>query len=266
MSVKKKLGLGVATAALGLSLIGGGTFAAFNDVKTVNNHFASGTLELDVKGGKNKPVNFDLANMKPGDSVERVFKLRNVGSLAIKEVLMNVRAEEFINGGNGSTLEEYLKQFEIQVFKVDQDHEGYNYGRDSILKSKNVTLYDLYTGDLKGKVKKEYLVGNRINLAPIGSKHTNQGLISESKNSVKIDISFKNDKSKNEAGEYDQNQFMNNSINFFFDLEATQWDGIKIKKDDANGEINNGKQVQENRLPRDNTSGSGEFDDNPVTD
>ncbi|WP_370294504.1 TasA family protein [Rossellomorea marisflavi] len=265
MSIKKKLGLGVATAALGLSLIGGGTFAAFNDVKTINNHFASGTLKLDVKGGKNQPVNFDLANMKPGDSVERIFKLRNVGSVAIKDVLMNVRAEKFNNGNNGSTLEDYLRQFEIKLFKVDQDHEGYSYGRESILESKDVTLYDLYTGNLDGKVKKEYLVNNRINLAPIGSKHTNQGLISDSKNSVKIEIAFKNDKEKNEAGEYVQNQFMNNSINFFFDLEATQWKGIKIEKDDANGEINNGKQVQDTKLPRDNTSGSGKISD-PVTD
>ncbi|KZE51627.1 TasA family protein [Rossellomorea marisflavi] len=265
MSIKKKLGLGVATAALGLSLIGGGTYAAFNDTATVNNHFASGTLELNVKGGKNKPVNFDLSNMKPGDSVERIFKLKNVGSLAIKEVLMNVRADEFDNGGNGSTMEDYLKQFTIKVFKVDQDHEGYTYGRESILESKDVTLYDLYTGNLDGKVKGEYLIENRINLAPIGSNHTDQGLISGSNNSVKIEIAFKNDKKKKENGEYEQNQFMNNSIDFFFDLEATQWKGIEIRNTDANGEINNGKQVQDNRLPRDNTSGSGKID-NPVTD
>ncbi|UTE73501.1 CalY family protein [Rossellomorea marisflavi] len=265
MSIKKKLGLGVATAALGLSLIGGGTYAAFNDTATVNNHFASGTLDLAVKGGKNKPVNFDLSNMKPGDSVERIFKLKNVGTIAIKDVLMNVRAEEFDNGDNGSTMEDYLKQFKIKVFKVDQDPEGYTYGRESILESKDVTLYDLYTGDLDGKVKEEYLKENRINLAPIGSNHTNQGLVSESDNSVKIEIAFKNDKKKKENGEYEQNQFMNNSIDFFFDLEATQWKGIKIEKDDANGEINNGKQVQDSRLPRDNTSGSGKID-NPVTD
>ncbi|WP_222119322.1 TasA family protein, partial [Bacillus thuringiensis] len=31
MSMKKKLGMGVITAALGLSLIGGGTYAYFSD-------------------------------------------------------------------------------------------------------------------------------------------------------------------------------------------------------------------------------------------
>ena len=34
MSLKKKLGLGIATAALGMSLVGGGTYAYFNDVET----------------------------------------------------------------------------------------------------------------------------------------------------------------------------------------------------------------------------------------
>ena len=48
MGIKKKLGLGVASAALGLSLIGGGTWAAFNDAATINNHFAAGTLDLEV--------------------------------------------------------------------------------------------------------------------------------------------------------------------------------------------------------------------------
>ena len=33
MSIKKKLGLGVASAALGLSLIGSGTYAYFSDYK-----------------------------------------------------------------------------------------------------------------------------------------------------------------------------------------------------------------------------------------
>ncbi|MCL6570669.1 MAG: M73 family metallopeptidase, partial [Bacillus sp. (in: Bacteria)] len=32
MSIKRKLGMGAASAALGLSLIGGGTWAAFNDM------------------------------------------------------------------------------------------------------------------------------------------------------------------------------------------------------------------------------------------
>lgn len=37
------------TAALGLSLIGGGTFAYFSDSETTNNTFAAGTLDLAVE-------------------------------------------------------------------------------------------------------------------------------------------------------------------------------------------------------------------------
>ncbi|PRX64062.1 putative ribosomally synthesized peptide with SipW-like signal peptide [Bacillus sp. V-88] len=43
MSIKQKLGLGVASAALGLALVGGGTYAYFSDSVTTNNTFAAGT-------------------------------------------------------------------------------------------------------------------------------------------------------------------------------------------------------------------------------
>ncbi|PHD39103.1 cell division protein FtsN, partial [Bacillus toyonensis] len=46
MSLKKKLGVGVVSAALGLSLIGGGTYAYFSDQVVTNNSFAVGTLDL----------------------------------------------------------------------------------------------------------------------------------------------------------------------------------------------------------------------------
>ncbi|MDQ0175065.1 TasA family protein [Bacillus chungangensis] len=85
MSIKKKLGLGVATAALGLSLIGGGTYAYFNDVKTVNNTFAAGELRLDV----DPTIVFDVQNLKPGDYMIRTFEMKNDGTLDIDKVLMN---------------------------------------------------------------------------------------------------------------------------------------------------------------------------------
>ena len=87
MSLKKKLGLGAASAALGLSLIGGGTFAYFNDIATVNNQFAAGTLNLDVNKDGESSINFDLRNLKPGDTAKRYFILANDGSLSIKDVL-----------------------------------------------------------------------------------------------------------------------------------------------------------------------------------
>jgi spore coat-associated protein N len=84
MSIKKKLGLGMASAALGLSLIGGGTFAYFNDVETSNNSFAAGTLNLTL----NPTEMFKIQNMKPGDRMFKRFNLKNDGSLNIKDVLL----------------------------------------------------------------------------------------------------------------------------------------------------------------------------------
>lgn len=49
MGTKKKLGLGVASAALGLALVGGGTWAAFNDIETTQATYAAGTLDLNAK-------------------------------------------------------------------------------------------------------------------------------------------------------------------------------------------------------------------------
>jgi spore coat-associated protein N len=85
MSIKKKLGLGVASAAIGLSLLGGGTYAFFNDTATQASSFASGTLDLNV----NPTTLVDLGNLKPGDWTNKTFKLTNNGSLDIKKVKLH---------------------------------------------------------------------------------------------------------------------------------------------------------------------------------
>lgn len=85
MSLKKKLGLGIASAALGISLIGGGTYAYFNDVETSKNHFTAGTLDLTL----NPTEMFKISNMKPGDRMFKRFSLKNDGSLNIKDVLLS---------------------------------------------------------------------------------------------------------------------------------------------------------------------------------
>ncbi|PGB04945.1 TasA family protein [Bacillus toyonensis] len=82
MSIKKKLGMGVVTAALGLSLIGGGTYAYFSDKEVSQNAFAAGTLDLSV----NPEVVINVDNIKPGDEMERGFQLVNKGTLAIGDV------------------------------------------------------------------------------------------------------------------------------------------------------------------------------------
>ncbi|MEC2160554.1 TasA family protein [Virgibacillus halodenitrificans] len=85
MSIKKKLGMGIATAVLGVGLIGGGTFAYFSDAVTTNNTFAAGTLDLSV----DPTAIIEVDNIKPGDTMLRTFELVNNGSLDIASVLLD---------------------------------------------------------------------------------------------------------------------------------------------------------------------------------
>ncbi|WP_261133661.1 CalY family protein [Bacillus sp. Marseille-Q3570] len=254
MSIKKKLGMGVATAALGLSLVGGGTWAAFNDTATINNHFAAGTLDLEV-GHVNQGANFDLTNMKPGDSIKRVFNLNNAGSLAIKEVLLNTTADDFTQGdGTNSDLNEFLKQFEIDALKVDSENtDGKFEPRESIVVSgQTLTLYDLVNASYSGKIKSDYIASDgtgRINLAPLvvpSGETALRGIpvVPEDMDSVMFVITFKDDQTRTGGAysEFVQNKFQGNSANFWFNLEATQWDGMNLDSSHGSGAINNGVQ------------------------
>ncbi|AAS40319.1 MULTISPECIES: TasA family protein [Bacillus] len=84
MTLKKKLGMGIASAVLGAALVGGGTFAYFSDKEVSNNTFASGTLDLAL----NPSTIVKVDNLKPGDTIEKEFKLENKGTLDIKKVLL----------------------------------------------------------------------------------------------------------------------------------------------------------------------------------
>jgi spore coat-associated protein N len=260
MGIKKKIGLGVATAALGLSLVGGGTWAAFNDTATINNHFGAGTLNLTV-GKVNAAANFDLGNMKPGDSVKRVFTLNNTGSLAIKEVLLNTTAGSFLNNGSASSddaaLKDYLSQFKIDVFAVDSENtSGLFEPRASVVKpNTTLTLADLVTGPsaYESKINSQYLAtdgSKRINLAPLTVPTGQEALrgipvTPTDHDNVMFQITFNNDTTKannDPYGLYNQNKFQNDSANFYFNLEATQWDGRSLDSSNGNGQINNGVQ------------------------
>jgi|SRR5690625_3223035 len=93
MSIKKKLGMSVATAALGLSLVAGGTFAYFSDSEKIENTFASGTLDLGLSTDKHGDLNFGVENLKPGDKMVRQVRLMNEGSLNIKDVNLQTNYE-----------------------------------------------------------------------------------------------------------------------------------------------------------------------------
>lgn len=99
MNIKKTLGLGVASAALGLTLLGGGTFAYFSDSAQSTAAFNNGTLSLT----SDPAVIVDLSNLKPGDLITRDFKLKNDGSLDIPKVLLKTSsAVTDTNNNNGS--------------------------------------------------------------------------------------------------------------------------------------------------------------------
>ena len=107
MSLKKKLGMGVASAALGLSLIGGGTFAYFSDKEVSNNTFAAGTLDLTL----DPTTLVDIKDLKPGDKVKKEFLLKNSGSLAIKDVQLATKytVNDFKNDNAGEDFGEHIK-------------------------------------------------------------------------------------------------------------------------------------------------------------
>ncbi|MBG9540559.1 TasA family protein [Bacillus thuringiensis] len=86
MSFKKKLGVGVISAALGLSFIGGGTYAYFSDQVVTNNTFTAGTLDLTMQ----PTTSLDLNQLKPGDKILKKFNLKNSGTLAIQDVVMKI--------------------------------------------------------------------------------------------------------------------------------------------------------------------------------
>ncbi|MBO0958278.1 cell division protein FtsN [Neobacillus sp. MM2021_6] len=101
MSLKKKLTLGVASAALGLSLIGGGTYAYFSDTEVNNSSFAAGTLDINVKGNDAANAIIDVSNIKPGDKMFRTFKLNNTGSLDVSKVLLTSNYSVIGDANNG---------------------------------------------------------------------------------------------------------------------------------------------------------------------
>lgn len=242
MKVKKKLGLGVASAALGLALVGGGTWAAFNDVERLNNAFATGTLDLEVVDVDGGETTFNLQNLKPGDSMERFFQLENNGTLAIKEVLMNAHATNFKNGENefvgkhgmrDNGKKDFLKQFNVEILLTGYENQNAE-PRDnySIIKPEDgKTLYDLV------KMKD-------INLAPYNEIEEWTGIPIDPNDYeiVQIKITMKDDQRKvkkgSAKGEYYQNKYQGDSVDINFTLEATQWDGLDTDQTENNGYLN----------------------------
>jgi predicted ribosomally synthesized peptide with SipW-like signal peptide len=84
MSIKKKIGMGLATVALGAMLIGGGTLAIFTDSATnTSNTFTAGTLDISLDKADGTKY-FDISNIAPGDSGSTTITVSNDGSLELR--------------------------------------------------------------------------------------------------------------------------------------------------------------------------------------
>jgi spore coat-associated protein N len=130
MSLKKKLGLGVASAALGLSLVGGGTYAYFSDTAVTNNTFAAGTLDLAA----NPTRIIDVENIKPRDTMLRSFELVNGGTLDIATI--DLMTDYTVVDAKGDNTDDFGKHIRVN-FLINADK------LDAPIWS--TTLYDLKT-------------------------------------------------------------------------------------------------------------------------
>lgn len=137
MSLKKKLGLGIASAALGLSLIGGGTFAYFSDTEVSNNTFAAGTLDLAV----DPEVVIDVGNLKPGDKMVRAFQLKNSGTLDISSI--DLETAYNVIDAKGDNTDDFGKHIKVLFLEnADKTGNGWVIGDYNDVISET-TLYDL---------------------------------------------------------------------------------------------------------------------------
>ncbi|MFJ7934588.1 TasA family protein [Sporosarcina sp. NPDC096371] len=118
MGIKKQIGSGIAAAALGLSLIGGGTYAYFSDSEVSNNTFAAGTLDLAL----NPTAIIDVNNIKPGDSIVRDFELRNDGTLDIGKVTLDTGYA--VIDADGKNTDDFGKHIQVEfLYNVDNFDE-----------------------------------------------------------------------------------------------------------------------------------------------
>lgn len=209
MSIKKKLGMGVVTAAMGLSLIGGGTYAAFNDVESAQGTYSAGVLDLQLGQLASGTLNVD--KLVPGDTIEREFEMMNAGNVDIKEVLFDVEASGWSNEGAGNTEADFYEQFKVEIFNSDS--------RDVL-------------ADLKGDLgQQEISIQDLVN-APAFNVASGDGFDNKDgdfngkdSDTFHIKVTFKDNQAKDGNGEYEQNKYMGEGTTLTFNFEATQKDG-----------------------------------------
>jgi spore coat-associated protein N len=201
MGIKQKLGMGVASAVLGLSLVGGGTYAYFNDVETTSNTFAAGTLDLSVD--PTTIINVD--NIKPGDTMTRHFELINDGSLDISKVELST--DYSVQNTGAANSDDFGKHIQVNFLKND-DKNGVIQPEENIIVSTTLA-------DLKGKDKDA--VENKI-WAWFGWGDEASGLKAGDSDDLYVQFEFVDN-------DGDQNEFQGDSLSLEWKFDAKQTAG-----------------------------------------
>ncbi|MFJ7746707.1 TasA family protein [Peribacillus sp. NPDC097295] len=192
MELKKKLGMGIMSGIMGVSLIGGGTFAYFSDSADASSTFAAGTLDLSVQPTKV----IDISNIAPGDSMTRVFELHNEGTLDIKDVTLGTQYS--VVDTKGDNTEDFGKYIEVEfLYNMDQ-------GNEIIYKTTLDKLKGMSPKAVSEKIFNEALDGG---ILKVGDEH---------------DLVVKFNFIDNEG---DQNQFQGDKLNLSWTFNATQGKG-----------------------------------------
>ncbi|MCM3111937.1 TasA family protein [Lederbergia lenta] len=192
MNIKKQLSTGLLSAFLGISLIGGGTYAYFSNSAETNNTFAAGTLDLAV----NPTQIIDVNDMKPGDTFIRDFELQNSGSLDIGKVLLTTAYT--VTDAKGDNTEDFGEHIEVEfLYNMDKLDE---------------VIYKTTLAQLKN-MNPEVL--NERVFEPIFNE---KGLPTGKVNDLVVKFNFI-DNGK------DQNQFQGDSLDLTWTFNAHQTDG-----------------------------------------
>ncbi|MFS0861525.1 TasA family protein [Fredinandcohnia sp. 179-A 10B2 NHS] len=196
MNVKKKFKYGLLSAALGLSIAAGGTYAYFSDTAEATGTFVAGTLDLAV----DPEVIIDVDNIKPGDWMNRVFYLDNLGTLDISQVLLSTSYT--VGDFKGDNTEDLGKHIRVNFLENVDKQSPFEYN-DVVY---STTLYDLQnmTPDL---VELKILEG-----------FEESGLEAGTDDLMFVQFEFVDN-------EQDQNQFQGDSLQITWSLEAKQGEG-----------------------------------------
>ncbi|WP_186576028.1 TasA family protein [Aquibacillus kalidii] len=192
MNLTKKLGYALSSAALGLVLVTGGTFAYFSDTVKAENTFAAGTLDLAL----DPEVIIDMENMVPGDSQFRTFYIENNGTIDIKEVLLKTSYE--VEDANNNNTDDFGKHIRINFLENVDKSEDYDYN-DIIF---STTLYDL-----------QNMSPDAVEKNIFGFEGEQSGLPAGTNDTMYVEFEFVDN-------EEDQNQFQGDTLKLDWTFEA----------------------------------------------